>query len=285
MKKLSAKIVMPLLTCLVLTAHAADKGGNGGDICEDRIKLVRDDIATWIKKSGSAGLTLPSGISVTDYNSAMSAQMQAAQISCVGEPVMVGTTEKTCKNFVASNGTPQIVCNFDRFNQTAETEQYVLVHHEYAGLAGIEVNIGDSSNYPVSNQISEYLQTETVQKLTIKKKCDFQANARSIGEWLAWDVLHGIDERATLQPYWYKGFDADSNIVDANGNTVTGHPYIGTLGDWVQILKDVYFAPLQANGIDEQINFYFSLDYNHLGLNQYKPSDLISDIPAFACKN
>jgi hypothetical protein len=51
---------------------------------------------------------------------------------------------------------------------TNDSDQYVLVHHEYAGLSGFEVNNGPDSTYLISNQISEFLVDEVVKKLAIK---------------------------------------------------------------------------------------------------------------------
>jgi hypothetical protein len=44
----------------------------------------------------------------------------------------------------------------------------VLVHHEYAGLAGFEVNSGEDSIYPISNQIAGYLEDHVVKKLVVR---------------------------------------------------------------------------------------------------------------------
>jgi hypothetical protein len=157
---------------LSVSAHAADKGLNGGDMCEDRFKIVRDDIAVWIGNGGASGLAFPQGLSQDQYNSGMLSQILKAQISCTDDKIIVGNVEKTCKNLVDSAGASVIVCNTDRFmSGTAESDQYILVHHEYAGLAGFETN-GDSadSHYDLSNQITEYLGEQVVKKLSVKKQ-------------------------------------------------------------------------------------------------------------------
>jgi hypothetical protein len=53
---------------------------------------------------------------------------------------------------------------------TDQSDQYVLIHHEYAGLAGFEVNDGESSQYEISNQISGYLEDQIVKKLVVKPR-------------------------------------------------------------------------------------------------------------------
>jgi hypothetical protein len=161
-----------LLTALTLIsslpAFGGEKGLNGGDICEDRFKIVRDDIQSWIDGGGSEGLTLPAGIRLTEYDTKMLSEFANAQVSCADAEIRVDGADKTCENFTDEHGTPQIVCNYDRFMATPPSDQYVLVHHEYAGLAGFETNDGESSQYLISNQISGYLEDQTVKKLTVK---------------------------------------------------------------------------------------------------------------------
>lgn len=149
-------------------AHANGReGANGGDICEDRFKIVRDDISKWLDDGGAVGLTFPSGVALDTYKTGMLKEISAAQISCVDDKIMIDNTEKTCKNFSDSKGVPQIVCNSKRFMGTEQSDQYILVHHEYAGLAGFEVNTGADSNYSISNQISAFLVDAVVKKLAV----------------------------------------------------------------------------------------------------------------------
>jgi hypothetical protein len=157
-----------LLTTFTALAGNSDRGG--GDMCENRFKQVRDDIDSWIVRGGpqTGRLQLPSNLSIGDYASAMRAQIAEAKVNCVSDVIRVGETEKTCKKFVDEQNQSQIVCNLDRFLNTGESDQYVLVHHEYAGLANIEVNNGDDSNYNVSNQITAYLEVQSVKKLVVK---------------------------------------------------------------------------------------------------------------------
>ena len=98
----------------------------------------------------------------------MQTAIQQARISCVDQTVFVGGVEKSCRNLYDCNGTAQIVCNAQRFTQTSESDQYVLVHHELAGLAGFEVTTATGSNYEISNQITSYQQDQVVKKLVVK---------------------------------------------------------------------------------------------------------------------
>jgi hypothetical protein len=169
------KLQILLMTGLLALANLAfgqDKAGNGGDMCEDRFKIVRDDIQSWIHDGGSAGLRLPSNLSLDRYNFVMTEQIAKAKVSCVSEKIFIGKAEKTCENFHDESGTPRIRCNTNRFMNTNESDQYVLVHHEYAGLSGFEVSDGEDSEYVISNQISGYLVDQVVKKLAINPRCD-----------------------------------------------------------------------------------------------------------------
>jgi hypothetical protein len=144
----------------------------GGDLCEDRIKIIRDDLKSWIQKGGAAHLTLPSQLSPVTYSQKMLTQISTASIKCVGTgdpefPVLINGTPKVCRfDLVSSEG--KITCDFNKFLSMSESDQYVLTHHEYAGLAEIEVPIGDDSNYEFSNQLSGYLVDQQVKRLAVK---------------------------------------------------------------------------------------------------------------------
>jgi len=159
-----------------------DRAGNGGDICEDQFKIVRDDIQSWIAAGGPQGLRFNEGRSLQRYNSLMPQMIANARVSCTEQIIQVGNAEKTCTNFQDPHLGPQIVCNAHRFLSTSESAQYILVHHEYAGLAGLEMNKGPDSDYSISNQISEYLEDRVTKKLAIKKPAPDQSGPASVCE-------------------------------------------------------------------------------------------------------
>jgi hypothetical protein len=169
---MSKSILTLMLATTVGLAHASEHEiGNGGDMCENRIKVIRDDMASWIGQGGPARLELPSELSVNRYDQGMLTQIEKAKISCTQDRLYVGSAEKTCKNYVSSTGQSRILCNISRFvHDTSESDQYVLIHHEYAGLAGFEVNDGESSKYTISNQLSGFLLDQVVKKLSIAQE-------------------------------------------------------------------------------------------------------------------
>lgn len=155
LKTMSLSFVV-LFCALELHAQSGPGGfdhGNGGDMCENRIKSVRDELSQWLTNGGAAGLRFPAGVFHENYRRAMLTAMSTAKVSCGNVSLFVGRAEKTCKNFVDRSGALRIQCNADRFMANSRANQFILVHHEYAGLAGLEVNNGENSNYEISNQI------------------------------------------------------------------------------------------------------------------------------------
>lgn len=182
MKNVFKKTVPLLFTLLTLSPFlAAAKGGagpGGGDPCEDRIQVIRDDIKKWINDGGANSLNLPDDITIDAYKKLMLENIKAAKLRCVkpgdkGHPVAVNEVPKVCR-FDTNIGKTQaelITCDYDIFlNQTDESLQYNLIHHEYAGLAGVEKTAQKASNYKVSNQVSAFLETRLMKSLSIKPK-------------------------------------------------------------------------------------------------------------------
>lgn len=165
------KIILALACAVSVKASAASGGfdhGNGGDICENRFNLIRYELKEWILQGGSEGLILPSGLSFEKYNQGMLSQLQVAKVSCTQDKIYIGNAEKTCKNYTAASGDAFVVCNVDRFMNTPVEDKYVLVHHEFAGLAGFEKNREEISDYGISNQITGYVESVVVKKLVVK---------------------------------------------------------------------------------------------------------------------
>jgi hypothetical protein len=161
-----------LSTFVLPHAHAGTNSSGGGDVCENRIKVIRDDLKDWIAKGGPSGLTLPKQYTVNQYSMDMLKQMASASVQCVGSsdtnfPITIDGTPKICK-FVRKHAKASILCDFGKFQSISEADQYTLIHHEFAGLAGVEKPNGADSSYTVSNQISEFLVSTVVKRLAVK---------------------------------------------------------------------------------------------------------------------
>ena len=154
-------------------------GGGGGDASEERVNEIRSDILKWIKKGGAKGLELPSDLLYEDYLLDMTniLEVKKVVIGFVEKDdekddelkVSVGGTPKTCRGFTSVKDSKQhILCNISRFTNTSESDQYKLIHHEYAGLVNIEKNEGAASDYVLSSQLTGFLTQQTVLKLAVK---------------------------------------------------------------------------------------------------------------------
>lgn len=160
-------------------ATGGDSGG-GGDASEARVDEIREDILNWIDNGGAKGLKLPATLNYNTYVSEMRDILEAQKVvvkfidkdSEVNEElkVIVNGSPKTCRGFYSKiDGLPHILCSIPRFAATSDSEQYKLIHHEYAGLKNIERNDKAASDYSLSSQITEYLSLQTVLKLAVKK--------------------------------------------------------------------------------------------------------------------
>lgn len=172
-----------ILGTVAWSAHAGDKVGGGGNAAEIRINDIRADILKWIDAGGYQDLKLPPGLTSEDYVAGMKKVLapQAVVVVAItpeqeatttdGElKVVVDGQPKTCRGFVSrKDGLPHILCSTKGFSDTTEADQYRLIHHEYAGLADIEHNVGAASDYEISAQLTDFLQLQPVLKLAIKR--------------------------------------------------------------------------------------------------------------------
>ena len=171
-------------------ANGIDRGG--GDSCERRISEIREDLLGWITKGGAKDLLIPQGTSYDAYATMMSKTLvappdsHAVVVGCINEEqekaeqtkkrpnpelnVNVDGQPKTCRWFISKRDYRQhILCKVERFiDQTSSSEQYSLIHHEFAGLVGVEPNDGAASSYGISSQITDYLESVPVLKLAVK---------------------------------------------------------------------------------------------------------------------
>lgn len=165
-------------------SRGGSEGTGGGDECENRIQEIRDDISSWISKGRPKEFRNIS-VSHEEYSARMmeylatvkqpnGAITPVTKIECVRHTIEVQGFEKTCR-FDNYGNSPKITCNADTFmdsNMMNVDAQYRLIHHEYAGLANLEVPSKSQSSYEFSNQIVAFLENQVVKKLAVKKKSD-----------------------------------------------------------------------------------------------------------------
>lgn len=204
---------------LSLNSFAGNEKGNGGDMCENKMRNIVYDIQSWLIKDQYLDLSLPAEISQSDFKENMLAATRKAILSCSSASVFIGESEKTCRNFMDNKGNLRIQCNFDRLMSTVESEKYRLIHHELAGAAGFEINNGDErSNYFISNQIGDFLNYKEVLTLGIKK-----TNTEAIDEKLCIGelvvlTLNGSHHDVTIHNLYP---DQTALVEDNKGNMET----------------------------------------------------------------
>lgn len=159
------------------TSNLILAGGNfsgGGDTqCEARLQKIQKNLAEWLNLETEGPRSLELGrIELEKYLTGM-CEFVYTQIECTSDKVDVDDIEKTCKFEMKSPKTnmPLITCNIDRVDKTNDNNAYMLLHHEVAGLASLELPKGSQSRYDVvSDQIAEYTITFQETKLGVKKR-------------------------------------------------------------------------------------------------------------------
>jgi hypothetical protein len=207
------------------------QGGGGDAIVEPRINEIRLDILKWIAQGGSASLRLPLGISHDDYVNKMNSILaqNVVVIEATDSKVLVNGSEKTCKGYVsAQDQRPHILCNTARFvsaletmkslgSLDPETAQYQLVHHEFAGLVGLEKNDGASSDYSISVQMAAHLENVTVKRLAVARSIELQNDQTFLIQKDAVQVQRVVNEcaRQVIDDLSTKIFDRASVFTRA----------------------------------------------------------------------
>lgn len=193
------KLLFIFLIALISAPSFANDKDNGGDECERRIQNIRNDIQDWIDRGGSQHLDMHNLTTHEDYIDLMSDAMKDTSISCTTKPVYIGRAEKTCKNTKDKYQNPLLICNAERFNSLDPDRQYTLIHHEYAGIAGFEVNKGnENSVYLISNQISGFLEFQMVKKLAVRSNEPMQQ-------------VNDYSEPVTTS--WFSGLEVEAKYV------------------------------------------------------------------------
>lgn len=200
-----------ILAYMLIIASSAFAGGtvirNGGDPSEPAFIDIAGNIAEWIRSGNADTLKLPENISLSFYKSKMLMALGSYHISFTPDRIFVGRAEKTCQNFLDEAGEFQIVCNIGRFSEGLKNDIndiYRTIHHEFAGLSGLEVNTGQDSDYRISDQISGYLRDEVVKRLPVMNSKEVGS---LMGKGVAMSIAIGNDANITpggiVMPEWY----------------------------------------------------------------------------------
>ena len=202
MKNLKLMMTLTLIMSS-LTSFAQGGGGKvggGGDASELTVNEIRVDILKWIAEGGSKKLKFQDGMTSEQYNEQMNRVLQSKKViigfvekdSETDEELQVSVdgSPKTCRGFQSLNTRRlHILCNISRFEKTSEEGQYKLIHHEYAGLAGLESNEGAASDYYLTEQLSQagfkrngsvFHETATIKERGTNREIIFSQNKTSM---------------------------------------------------------------------------------------------------------
>jgi hypothetical protein len=143
---------------VAVSANAQMDRGNGGDPDVGKFRKIGSEIQSWINGGYADRIILPPGINLKTYKSEMNAAFDTYHVSFVNRVVTVRGLQRMCINTNTPSAGKQIVCNrylIERVLKTEGDEIYQLIHHEVAGLAGLEVNVGQESDTRISDQVTK----------------------------------------------------------------------------------------------------------------------------------
>ncbi|MGE3610455.1 MAG: hypothetical protein AB7I27_12770 [Bacteriovoracaceae bacterium] len=252
-----------------ISSFAGGETSGGGDASEARINEIRSDILKWITNGGAKELKLPSTLSYNQYVNLMSdiLQPQKVVIGLTEEKVLVNDVEKTCKGFFqSSSSAPRILCNISRFKNTSDSDQYILIHHEYAGLVQIENNEEAASDYSISSQISEFLEVQMVLKLAVKPK-SFS------------------DKLTIICEYFPGGYDYERMTFSLDGKEIKSVEYdssMGAIGQFEKVGDFDFQHTTQDLGINHIISIASDLKSANLTV-VYKETGSLLSSGHFSC--
>lgn len=186
---------LSLMSIFPVHAKVTGHEGGGGDAAEIRVNEIRSDILKWLNDEGGKELEMPKDLSYGEYFDKMTDILQPKKVvigfvekdSYFNDELKVNINgvPKTCRGFVSKKDLKHhILCNLSRFKDTSESEQYKLIHHEYAGLVNIEKNEGGASDYFISSQITDFLKVHKVLKLAVKKVNRYELMRKGIANKL-----------------------------------------------------------------------------------------------------
>ena len=162
-KKKNGRIAELLALAFMLpsAALAQASGSHGGG--EDGVfKNIRNETSTWLQKNAEIkGLDRKLELNSMNGWELLAKYQQA--VSDVGEKlvfnhdkIVFGDNVRICKN---ENKT--ITCNIDEWNSSHGDTRFMIVFHEYLGVAGIETNVEvDYSKYPISSKLLRFVKTK-----------------------------------------------------------------------------------------------------------------------------
>ena len=163
------KLIGMLCILLFLPSLAIAEGsvGNGGGY-EVEFVSISNEIGSWMKKALDSGtlvqkLHLSQGtVSAADLYSAFTKYggQNLAIVKFQDDPIILAGYSTAPAGRVCGNDShpARILCNNSLWLQSSPQIKYTIVLHEILGVAGIEKNNGEYSQYPISQYILPFVQ-------------------------------------------------------------------------------------------------------------------------------
>jgi hypothetical protein len=186
--------------------NAIAEGGHvgGGDTCKNEINRHRTTIRNWILKDEAKtldfsvarimGLTYDDPAPAKSYKREMLSVLEEGKVivTCYLDPgriqdpaareitkkegvgyraISVGNAPSTCINYEDNQGKSHIDCSYERVvaQLTSGDPNYVLTHHEFASIAGVEGRTSNPSDFSISDQLSQFERWTRVKLLGTKR--------------------------------------------------------------------------------------------------------------------
>jgi len=189
MKITITSLILFLALSSATLVQAQGGGGHvgGGELCRDEIDKHRKAIIEWINqgfakkidftRARKPGLTyelyeskmldaLKEGrVTVTCYDDTKKLAELAAKYGASKDKITIGAG---CINYENKRGKSNIACDSDSIlrekeRRGATDDNYILTHHEFASIVGIEERLGvGESDFSISEQLSEFQHRETI---------------------------------------------------------------------------------------------------------------------------
>jgi hypothetical protein len=166
MNKISKLVSMMMVVSSLAFAQGSSHGDNGGG-GEIEFDKYKNEIAIWFNESvqnGTFGKKFDfrrvAPLTPEIVASKLSEALSTAKVSFTSEPLKLSgystyVDQRICAN---SPKTKIIKCNISAWFSVPEYIRYAITLHELLGVAGIESNEQEYSQYPLSVQLLSYLQ-------------------------------------------------------------------------------------------------------------------------------
>ena len=161
-------IAAATLSLLNTSVHAQEVRNGGGE--DGVFKSIRNEIKVWMDKNlreqelgEKLGVNNPS---LVHQKMVLAIESVADKVVFTKDLIEIGGSVRICKNEPTIS---TITCNVDAWNNSRGDTRYMIVLHEYLGIAGIETNLDEFSQYSISTRILAFVYEKQAFELGMEK--------------------------------------------------------------------------------------------------------------------